>query len=602
MILTLKKIFLFFPARALISVQFFIIVAALFEVVGIASIIPFMSVLINPEIIQKYAIIKKIYLISGASDVRSFQTYLGWSVFLLVMLGNLISFMSMWLLAFVGQSYGYRIAKVLYKAYLNKDYLFFTKNNTSQLSANIITESDRINFGLLQPLLLINARIVLVIVISALLIVVNPQIWLATALIITVVYFVIFRLIKRHLKENGLRITLAHRKRMLNLSEGFIGIKEVKIYGKESTYTQEFNAACNSLASLQSANIVFSQFPRYFLETIIFGIMVIVALYGLRGVSAELAIPILSAYGIAGLKLIPAIQVIFGSSATIRSNLNALDVIDYKVMKGMEKEAEKDISDGQDKGVMPFDHSIELSINNFRYSEKERTVIEHAHLCIPKYSIFGVVGISGSGKSTIIDILLGLIMADDVVLSVDGIKIDVSNVRNWQQRIGYVPQEVFISDKSFAENIAFGVPQDSIDMNQVKKAAAIAKIAPYIESLPDAYWSKVGERGQQVSGGQKQRLGIARALYREPDIIVFDEATNSLDVITENEIISEIQKLGESKTIIMVAHRLSTVSICSQICVIDGGHTRFKGTYRELLLKSDIFRDMVKSSGVTQQE
>jgi ABC-type bacteriocin/lantibiotic exporters, contain an N-terminal double-glycine peptidase domain len=580
-----RKISAFVPIKTVVIVQLVIIIPSFFELVGIGSVIPFMSLLFDPVAGAKLSFLKSFAAFFGIANQRSLLWALGATVFIVMAVGNLTSFLSMRILAFTGQKIGYSIANKLYRRYMSREYLFFTKVNTADLATDILIESDRINFGILQPLLLVNSRIVLVLVISGFLIYINPMVSLLAAGSVGLAYGLIFILIKKLLKKNSSEISAAQRTRVLNLNEGFCGFKDVKLAGRESYYVSRFTEACDHLAHLQASNIVLSQFPRYFIEIFVYGFIVFVAIYWSGTMPAKVFLPVLTSFGVAAMKLIPACQIIFGGIATMRASTTALRALDH---------ASESASDEDFAEVEPFHlkSDVRLEVKGFAYPGFKHEVLHDVVLCFPRNSTIGIVGRSGSGKSTLLDMLIGMISSQHTHLVVDGQEVGGRRTRQWQKVIGYVPQEVFMSDKSFAENIAFGIRAEEIDLVRVREAAQMAKIDAFIESLPEGYLAPVGERGQQISGGQRQRVGIARALYRDPDLLVFDEATSALDPVTEQEIISEIAALAGKKTIVIVTHRFSAVRNCDKIVLLQHGRIAAQGRYEEILAVNSLFREM----------
>ena len=304
-----------------------------------------------------------------------------------------------------------------------------------------------------------------------------------------------------------------------------------------------------------------------------------------------MVLPILSVYALATFKLLPAFQLIYANSAVIKGNMAAFESIRQDLINSSNLKFE--ISQTE-QSYLNLNKKIELENVTFTYPNKDKPTLKQLNMVIPVNSIIGLVGPSGSGKSTLIDIILGLIKPEQGLLKIDNKTINNNNRRSWQNTIGFVAQSIFCPEGSIAENVAFGIPQEQIDLEQVQNALKLAHLTDLIQNLEQDIHTKVGERGVQLSGGQRQRIGIARALYHKAQVLIFDEATSSLDGITEKMIMDAIHDFGGKKTIIMIAHRIKTVQKCDQIFFIDKGRVVDKGTYHELIEKNEHFKNLAK--------
>ena len=377
------------------------------------------------------------------------------------------------------------------------------------------------------------------------------------------------------------------------MNEGFGGIKDLLLLGRDNDFIKRFNKTGIFLAFSQGSGTALIQAPRFLIELLAFGSLILLILYLLITYDGDLSIilPILTLYAVGAIKLLPAFQQIYQSIAIINTNTAAFNEIreDLNNIKLAELQTSK-VKDKQSY-LYPKKQLVLKNIS-FTYPNKDEKVLNQINISIPARNIIGIVGPSGAGKSTIIDVLLGLIKPQQGYLVVDDTVIDDHNRRSWQNTIGFVAQSIFLSEGTIAENVAFGIPNKEIDLEQVQKALKLANLGEFFESLSDGIHTKVGERGVQLSGGQRQRIGIARALYHKVEVIVFDEATSSLDGITEKQIMEAIHGLSGNKTIILIAHRLKTVKNCDQIYFIDNGKVDDQGTYEELIEKNERFRNM----------
>jgi ABC-type multidrug transport system fused ATPase/permease subunit len=312
----------------------------------------------------------------------------------------------------------------------------------------------------------------------------------------------------------------------------------------------------------------------------------------LKGGNANEVIPILSLYAFAGYRLMPALQQIYGGMTAVKYNMPALQLI----IKDL-RECDNTTTNKKDLvGSVAFKKSLYLESINFCYEGTNKNILTNLNLEIQCRTTVGIVGSTGSGKTTLVDIVLGLLTQNSGNIFVDNIQINSDNISLWQEHLGYVPQSIFLTDDTIERNIAFSLSDSEIDSSKIKKASKIAELDSFINELPNKYKTYVGERGVRLSGGQRQRIGIARALYNNPDLLVFDEATSSLDGVTENAIVDAIHNLSNKKTIIMIAHRLSTVKECDIIYVLENGSIVDSGKYDKLISENEYFKKVASSS------
>ena len=442
-----------------------------------------------------------------------------------------------------------------------------------------------------MPLMQMNARIVLALLMSVSITLYDPQVALMGLSAFAIGYFMIFRLVKSRLKQNGEAISKVNEQRFRLMNEGFGGIKDVLLFGRNNDFIKRFSQAGDTFAYSQGTNQSLAQVPRYMVELVAFGFMIMLVLYLIATHDGNLGLilPVLTVYTLAGFRLLPAFQQIFACLANIKGNISAFESIHQDLVDSIQTES-KTQSSGQ--GFLDLKNEISLKDITFTYPGRSKPALTQLSMSIPAHSVIGIVGASGSGKSTLIDILLGLINPHQGELKIDGKTINDSNRRSWQNTIGFVAQSIFLSEGTIAENVAFGIPKDDINLNQVELTLELSNLMPLIKSLEDGIHTKVGERGVQLSGGQRQRIGIARALYHKAEVLVFDEATSSLDGITEKMVMEAIHDFSGQKTIVLIAHRLKTVQKCDQIFFLDKGKVIDQGTYEELIKKNKYFKNM----------
>tara|TARA_Y100000389_G_C17417808_1_gene494821 strand:- start:433 stop:1638 length:1206 start_codon:yes stop_codon:yes gene_type:complete len=395
---------------------------------------------------------------------------------------------------------------------------------------------------------------------------------------------------KNLLSRIGIERTKVNTERFKIVLEAFSATKDVKVRGLENEYTDRFSESAEIYAKNQSLADVISALPRYFIEAIAFGGMIILVLFLIAsGNSFVNIIPLLALYAFAGYRLIPSLQIIYSSSILMRFMGPTLDLL-IKDLVNLKK-IDKDFHD--EESILNFNKFIELKNIHFSYLNSDRESLTNINLTVPRNKKIGIVGSTGSGKTTMVDLILGLLDPSKGSISIDGLLITNKNKRSWQRKIGYVPQNIFLSDCSILENIALGIDKKNIDTNAAVQAAKIANLHEFIMTdLPEGYKSRVGERGVKLSGGQRQRIGIARALYAKPQLLILDESTSALDNITEKIVMEAIHNLGDRVTVIMIAHRLNTVRNCDTILVLDQGTLQAQGTYDELTQSNDIFKKM----------
>ena len=580
--------------RRYYSLQAMVILMAFMELLGIASIGPFMALVADTQLLETNVILNQIYIASGVATHTEFLFIAG--LFVLVMLGiaSVLSVVTTWRLSLFAFSVGTDIGDRLYSYYLQKDWLFHASGSSAQLTKQIATEALRVTNFIILPLIQMNARIVLAVFISVGIFIYNPLIATVGVILFVSGYVIIYKVIRKRITLYGQHVSTTSTDRFRLMNEGFGGIKDVLLYNRSYDFVDQFQKSGKLLAHAQGVNTALSQAPRYLMELLAFGAMIslVLVLLTTRDGNLSQVLPVLAVYALAGFKLLPALQQIYGSVTTIRGNIAAFNAIkiDLTASLIMQKNKSPNITHINLEEIK----NIRLSNVSFTYPNKEMPALNNLNINIPINTTVGFVGESGSGKSTAIDLLLGLIEPNKGQLILDDIIVDSSNIQAWQQRIGFVPQSIFLGEGSIAENVAFGLSSKDIDLEKVMQAVKLAHLDALVDSLPAGLNTKVGERGVQLSGGQRQRIGIARALYNDADILVFDEATSALDGITEKVIMDAIQELSGKKTIIMIAHRLKTVQNCDIIYLMEQGKVVDQGTYQELLENNIQFKEMAE--------
>jgi ABC-type multidrug transport system fused ATPase/permease subunit len=582
--------------RKLIYIQAFIFFMAIAELVTVFSIVPFMAIVADPTLIETNEIFIFVFnFINAPFFEDNIIFYLGIFVVIAIFFSTLISIITVWYINIQAQRIGYELASSLYLNYMNESWAFHTLNHSSKLTNKIMNEASRLTSHIINPILQINARLVVVVFIAGGLIIASPSVAILSVIIFAVAYLIIFNLIKSKLAKNSKTLTFEQEKRVKLINDGFGGIKDTLILGRQNFFVSQFFDASNKVARAGAINQALSQIPRYALEFLAFTglVSIVLTFYVINDGNISSILPIVSLFAIGAFKLLPAFQILFSSVSMIQGNISAIHSIKND-LNSASCIKEKHLQNSFKK--LTFKDSITFKNISFTYPGKNSPALTDINITIPKNHKIALVGPSGSGKSTMIDILLGLIRPSEGMIEVDGVSMNKSTIRDFQNNIGFVPQSTFLSDTTILENIAFGLPIEKINNNSIQECIKLARLDEFIDSLPDGLDTMIGERGVQISGGQKQRISIARALYNDAELLVFDEATSSLDGNTESKVMNEINNLSHTKTIVLVAHRLSTVKTCDCIYFFDNGRIIDCGTFSELLEKNISFREMAAKS------
>jgi ABC-type multidrug transport system fused ATPase/permease subunit len=568
------------------------LVVGLFETAGVASILPFMAVLSDPDRIESHAGLSRLHDVLGFTGTQDFLVFLGICTFVLVVLGILAQIVSLYAISRFSSMRSYVLSSRLLLSYLRQPYTWFLNRHTADLGKAVLSEVDSVVYQSFLPGMKLISNVFVSAFIAGLLIVLQPMVAIATAVLLSASYGLIFTSARKRIAHFGTMRFAANAERYRIAQEATGGIKDVKLLGLEDGYIRRFQGPALRVARAGAARMMLGEVPRYLLQGIAFGGMLLVILALLVTESGSLAamLPILGVYAFAGLRLLPALQQIYAQTAALRFNRPALDALHRDLA---ETEAAMATAPVASPPPIHLRERIDLVDVHYSYPLAEREALRGLSLTIPARSTVGIVGGTGAGKTTAVDLMLGLLAPDGGRLEVDGVPITRENLRAWQNTVGYVPQQIFLTDDTVAANIALGLPAAKIDMAAVERAARIAEIHGFVtEEMPQGYMTMVGERGVRLSGGQRQRIGIARALYRDPDVLIMDEATSALDNLTERAVMDAVHNIGHAKTVVLIAHRLSTVQGCDTIFMIEYGRLIAQGSYAELLDTSQKFRAM----------
>jgi len=597
MIDTYRKLFVLLDQKArrrFILLSGIMVAVALSELLGISVVLLLLSVLAEPDRLEAVPVIASLRAWAGLTERGAFQIAFSVAVIIVVGLGLVVKAGGVYAVLRYSQSCGAAVSCRMLDAYLHFPYTWFLQRNTSDLANNVLGEADRMVGQVLEPALRLLSSLLLAIFIVGFLLTVDPVLTLIAAASVGGLYGVIFAALRPRLLQYVRQAVEATAARFRIASEAAGGLKELKLLGLEDAYVRRFSRPARQRAHAAAMSNAMGEMPRYALEAIAFAAMIgmVLALMLRNDGDLTAAIPIIGTFAFAALRLLPVLQQIYQTFARIRGGKPVLDALHRDYSDAMAQRVKQPLPIPA-KERLPLNVSLDIKDLHYSYHKAGRTALFDVSLSIPARSTIGLVGGTGAGKTTLIDLMLGLLKPEAGSISVDGLLLDRDTLRRWQMNIGYVPQSIYLTDATVAENIAFGVPFDEIDMAAVERAARIAALHDFVTTeLPEAYNTFVGERGVRLSGGQRQRIGIARALYHDPEMLIFDEATSALDTLTEKLVMEAIQRIRQDKTIVMVAHRLSTVRNCDCIYLLENGTVAASGSFDDLVSSNTTFRKM----------
>lgn len=572
-----------------------ILVMAFLDMLGVASILPFIAVLANPSLVETNPMLSWGYKFSanlGVNSTEQFLFLLGLLVFIFLVFSLAFKACTTYVQTCFVLLREYSIGKRLVEGYLHQPYSWYLNRHSADLGKNILSEVSGVIYGGFIPLMSLVGQIAITIALLVLLVVVEPLLAISIGIALGAAYGSIFILMSNWLNSLGQERFEANQERYTVISETFGAAKEIKAGGLEDVFIQRFSKPAATYAKGQAVAQVVVQFPRFAIEAIAFGGMLLIILYLMvQSGSLGEALPIIALYAFAGYRLIPALQQVYASFTLLKHAAPAIKVLHADLMS-------LNTVESYTKTIEPMSlkKSIELKEIVYQYPNAKTPALNGINIKIASLTTVGLVGSTGSGKTTMVDLILGLLEPQSGTLSVDGQVINSNNKRQWQKSIGYVPQQIYLADDTVSANIAFGVKSEFVDQKVVEYVAQIANLHDFVtKNLPDGYNTMVGERGIRLSGGQRQRIGIARALYHRPSVLLLDEATSALDNITEQSVMEAVNNLGHQITILLIAHRLSTVRQCDQIYLLEHGVVKAQGTYADLKQSSELFATMIAS-------
>ncbi len=562
----------------LVMLLFLTLGASAVEVISVGAVVPFLSALVAPEKLFGHPKLVSLFPLFGIRDVGELQVFLTLFFVVAALLSGGMRVAMTWVSVRLAFATGSDLSCTIYRRTLYQPYSVHVSRNSSHVITAIITKVGAVITGVISPVMLLISSAVIVIAIIGILFIVNVQVTLFVMAGFGVIYLGVIRLTRKAKLENGRHISNNSTHVVKALQEGLGGIRDILLDGSQETYCAIYRNADIPLKRAQGSNQFIAMSPRFAIEAIGMSIIAGVALLLSRQPGGmDASIPILGALAIGAQRLLPVLQQAYAAWSSVVGNQSILE----EALVLLEQPAPSE-NGGNTASAIRFDKQIRFCEIAFRYGPDQPMILEGVEIVIEKGDRVGIIGKTGSGKTTFVDLLMGLLDPVTGYVEVDGVRLTKGNQGAWQRHIAHVPQNIFLTDNSIAENIAFGIPRAEIDLDRVKRAALQAQIAADVESWPDGYETRVGERGIRLSGGQRQRIGIARALYKQADVIVFDEATSALDGETERAVMKAIESLSGELTVFVIAHRRSTLKNCSKIIeVVKGGAPHIR-TYDEI--------------------
>lgn len=552
-------------------------VAALTEVVSIGIVFPLLGVLTSPEHALRHSLVRPFINALNITEPKQLLIVLTVAFALAAVISGIVRAVLLWAQIRISYAIGGDFSVGVYRRTLYQPYSVHVTLNSSAVISGTSKANNIVNSTII-PILTITSSILMLLAVLIALVAIDPLVALATFLSFSGIYAVVVLFTKRRLAVSSQIISRETTLVIKALQEGLGGIRDVLIDGSQEAYCNIYRGADSRLRRASANVSIIGGAPRFGIEAAGMVLIAVLALFMAgRDEGIATAIPVLGAFALGAQRLLPILQQAYSSWTAIRGSGAALG----DALELLEQPLPKNIGNPLPTPIS-FQQHIEIDRLMFRYANGGPMVLRGISLTIPKGSRVGIIGTTGSGKSTMLDIFMALLLPTEGKLAIDGVPITSENHRAWQAHIAHVPQAIFLADVSVAENIAFGVPPEEIDHNRVEQAAKQAKISQTIESWAAQYDTIVGERGIRLSGGQRQRIGIARALYKQADVIVLDEATSALDSETETAVMQAIEDLGETLTILIVAHRITTLSNCDQIIELADGKITRCGTYKEV--------------------
>ncbi len=585
---TLRRLYALLPGpkrRQVWPLLLLMVVNAFSEVSGVASLLPFAAVASDPSLISRQPVLHWIFQSTGQPDPHLFLLYLGSVFLLLLVVTNLLNALTFWFSLRFSLQFGSWLSGRLLSSYLSRPFLFFLQKNNADLASMVLSEVDSLaDMVVLAAAELITTTLIVLFLVIGLLWI-DPQVALTTTLLLSLLYGLIYRAVRQHSNWLAQQRVSSNSARYRAVHEALSLVREARSFTRAPLFLAAYLCQSRRYGHYRVMERLVTELPRYATETLaVMSIGLILIYLVFRGQSSQQAIPLVCLYIMAALRLVPSAQKIYRSITRIRFHAPVLALIQNE-LRGGEGLPESAVRDR-----LPLRQQIRVRSASFTYPGNRQPALDNVSLEIPRGSVVALVGRTGAGKSTLADVLAGLLPLDSGSVEVDGQALTRENHLDWLDNVGYVPQEIFLTDNTVSCNVALGYAQEHIEQEAVRRAARTARMATFVEGeLAQGYDTRLGERGVTLSGGQRQRVGIARALYNDPELLIMDEATSALDTMTEREVMEAIQELAGQKTLVLIAHRLTTVQLCQKIFLLENGKLIAQGTYEDLLRSSPEF-------------
>jgi ABC-type multidrug transport system fused ATPase/permease subunit len=560
----------------------YMIIAMFFETLSIGLIAPLIKVVSEPDILTSTNYLTGVASFLGVDSHNSMIFNFSIIIIVIYIIKNIyLGFFSWFKIKYLA-TLKMNISNRLFVIYLSQPYVFHLQHNSGQLIQNIASETNIFTGRFLNSIAVIFSEVLVMTGILILLITVEP---VGASVVISVfigVGWLTLYLTRKPVKKWGIERQFNDGKRIQHLQQGLGGVKDALLLNRTETFVKKYQAH-NFLSTSSEWKQGFVQdIPRFWFEVlVVLGITLMVIIMSYQGKQVSTILSILGIFAVSAFRLMPSITRIIAATQSLQYSFPVLNTI-YRELNLKSPNTVKNIVANSTNKNLKFNNAIVFNNVNFTYPLSDKPSLSNILLRISKGECIGIVGSSGSGKSTLADVMLGLLKSDSGEVLVDNRNIH-ENIRNWQDHIGYVPQSIYLVDDSLRNNIAFGIPEDEIEHSRVERAISAAHLSNFIHDLPMGLDTFVGERGVRLSGGQRQRVGIARALYCEPDVLILDEATSSLDNLTERRVMQTIYELHKEKTIIIIAHRLTTIVDCDRLYRLENGTIVEEGSPQELL-------------------
>lgn len=561
------------------------------EVSGVAGMLPFAAVASDPSLIETQPILNWAYLAAGSPDPRQFLIYLGAGFLLLLVAMNALNALTFWYSLRFSFQFGCRLSTRLLASYLSRPYVWFLRRNNADLCNLVLAEVDAFSEVIvLSAAELLTMAFVAVFLVAGLLWI-DPVVAITTTSLLGLLYSQIYRASRHQLDTVGENRLVSGARRHRSVDDALKAVKEARSFPQAGLFVQEYRQAARRYSHFRIQERLVAELPKYGTEVLAVTSLGLILIYLVfRGHASQHAVPLVCLYIMATWRLVPALQTLYRNSVRIRFHAPLMEQLARELEEG------PGLDPGTSDRRLPLRHSLRLTGASFTYPGQSEPALSDVSLEIPRGSVVALVGRTGSGKSTLAEVLAGLLPLDSGRLELDGRPLEPLDQMAWLRNVGYVPQSVFLSDDTLARNVALGLPPDRIDRAAVERATRTACLEAFVrDELPQGYATRLGERGISLSGGQRQRVGIARALYHDPELLILDEATSALDNLTEREVMEAIASLAGHKTLILIAHRLTTVQLCQQVLLLEGGRLIARGTYQELLEQSPEFARLART-------